>query len=82
MIKNTFLIHTVKFQRMKNLKTTLGILKNITEIAIVVAVSVILAISLWTKTPVLELTGLDSQWWILLLCLLTFLKVGGTDDVQ
>jgi hypothetical protein len=67
---------------MKNLKTTLGILKNITEIAIVVAVSVILAISLWTKTPVLELTGLDSQWWILLLCLLTFLKVGGTDDVQ
>lgn len=67
---------------MKNLKTTLGILKNITEIAIVVAVSVILAISLWTKTQVLELTGFDSQWWILLLCLLTFLKVGGTDDVQ
>lgn len=80
MIKNTFLIHTVKFQRMKNLKKTFEIIKDIAEIAIVVAVLIILSISLWTKTPILEITGLDSQWWILLLCLLTFLKVGGTDD--
>jgi hypothetical protein len=65
---------------MKNLKKTFEIIKDIAEIAIIASVMLILGISLWTNTPILELTGLDSQWWILLLCLLTFLKVGGTDD--
>ena len=81
-IKNTFLIHIVKFQNMKNLKKLLDIVKSFSEIAIIASVMLILGISLWTNTPILELTGLDSQWWILFLCLLTYVKVNHGDDVK
>ncbi len=67
---------------MKNLKKTLGIIRIISECAIIVSVLLILGISLWTKTPVLELTELDSQWWILFLCLMTYVKLNFKDDVE
>lgn len=60
---------------MKNIKNIFSVIKMITEIAVVFSVILILGISLWTKTPVLELTNLDSQWWILFLCLITYTKI-------
>lgn len=67
---------------MKNLKNALGIIRIISECAIIISVLLILGISLWTKTPVLELTELDSQWWILFLCLMTYVKLNFKDDTK
>ena len=65
---------------MKRINELIEILRRISDFAITIAVMVILGVSLYTRTPVLELTALDSQWWILFLCLMTYIKVKDTND--
>lgn len=65
---------------MKKINELLELLRRISDVAITIAVMVILGVSLYTRTPILELTSLDSQWWILFLCLMTYIKVKDTND--
>ena len=60
---------------MKKINKILAEVRIFSEYAVVVSVMIILGMSLFTKTPILEITEIDSQWWILLVTTMIFAKL-------